>query len=245
MKMDYITHLEEHSSWDFGVRIEFAISIAVVLLVVLSTRVFSLMLAGIDFLLFRAYIPYLLGGVGISYLYLAYRDLAADHFGVRWPNSNSIRIFGGLSVTIVGLLLLGVVAADILLDAPLSEFTGYYFDRQISSETALKFLLGSALFIAPAKEALFRGAVQGTLREASTERVAIVTTSTLYVGYHAYFLGLGAGIPGTVLFLGVLGVTSLALGTAKERTSNLLFPMVGASLLEVGLFVLAYVRVIA
>lgn len=240
--MGYRQRLCVDSLKQFGVWIEFVVSIAVVFSVTMTIKAASVALADLDSLPFRTYVPYLVGGIGGSYFYLVYRNLATEHFTIRRLKLDSLKIIGSLVMGVLGLLLLGNGLTHYFLNVPLSAFTGYYINDRVPTEVVLKLLLGSVLFVAPAKEALFRGAVQGTLRATSTEGVAVVGTSVLYVGYHAYFLGFGSGIAGKILYLGILSVLSIGLGTAKEQTDNMLVPIIAASLLEALLFSFSHVQ---
>jgi membrane protease YdiL (CAAX protease family) len=240
--MGHVQSLRNYWSRRFGVRGEFTITIILVVVVTGAIKIVSRIISFLDWLPLRAHIPYFVCGVGISYLYLAYRNLAADHFAVRQPDSESFRAIGGLVVAVFGLLLFGDGVTHYLLDVPLSAFTEHYADSKLPTRVVFKLLLGSVLFVAPAKEVLFRGAVQATLRDVGTERFAVVGTSVLYVGYHAYFLGFDAGSGGTALYLGILGILSVGFGKAKEQTGNLLVPVLVASFLEISLFALSYAK---
>lgn len=231
-------------SRQFGFYTEVTLAVGLVVLAMAAIRGVSTVLSEFSALPYQLYLSYLVGGAGVSYLYLTFRSLATEHFAVRRPTLEDGRVLCGLLVAFVGLLSLGVGVARFALGAPLTEFSGHFIARRTPFEVVAELFVGTALFVAPAREALFRGAVQGTLREASTERIAIVGTTVLYVGYHAYFLGANSGVYGTTLFLAVLAVASLALGIAKERTGSILVAVAGGSLLETGLFGLAYLRVL-
>ncbi|MEA5388530.1 type II CAAX endopeptidase family protein [Haloarculaceae archaeon H-GB11] len=105
------------------------------------------------------------------------------------------------------------------------------------------FLLGlavlSVLLVAPAEELLFRGAIQGRLRQSVGPVPAIAIASLLFGSIHvANYTGKVAPILATSLLLAVIGAI---FGTLYERTGNLAVPIVVHAAYNVVLLVTAFV----
>ncbi|MFB6112715.1 MAG: lysostaphin resistance A-like protein [Halodesulfurarchaeum sp.] len=81
----------------------------------------------------------------------------------------------------------------------------------------------SFLVIAPGEELLFRGVVQGRLREAFRPRIAIPATAGLFAVIHYFSLTGGSGA--RFIAISILFFPSLVFGLAYERTRNLLVPI--------------------
>lgn len=78
------------------------------------------------------------------------------------------------------------------------------------------------VFVGPAEELIFRGIVQGTLRERFGPVAAITLASIIFASVHFGSLTGSAG--GRVLTIGILVIPSLIFGIAYERTNNLVVP---------------------
>jgi membrane protease YdiL (CAAX protease family) len=80
----------------------------------------------------------------------------------------------------------------------------------------------SFLLIGPGEELLFRGVVQGRLRQAFSPIAAVVIASAIFAAVHVVALSGSAG--GRAVTVGVLFLPSLVFGAAYERTGNLVVP---------------------
>jgi uncharacterized protein len=92
--------------------------------------------------------------------------------------------------------------------------------------------------VAPVEEYLFRGVIQGRLRESFSAPVAIVLASLLFGSLHlGNFAGsLGAVVGWALLITGV----GVVFGVLYERTNNLLVPIVAHAGYNVILFTFGY-----
>jgi len=108
----------------------------------------------------------------------------------------------------------------------------------VSPALLLGLAVVSVVFVGPAEELLFRGAVYGTLRRGFGPAGANLLSSGLFVVAHAG--SIGAGLVGLVPLVIVL-VGSLSFGYAYERTGTLLVPVAMHAVYDAALFALAYV----
>ena len=100
----------------------------------------------------------------------------------------------------------------------------------------------SLLFVGPFEELLFRGGVQGLLRDAWGSRNAVLVASGLFGAAHLPAL-VGTGALALVAYLSVAAVLGLVLGVIYERTRNLLVPAVVHGVYNSVLFAVAYVQI--
>jgi len=99
----------------------------------------------------------------------------------------------------------------------------------------------SVLVIAPGEEFLFRGVVQGRLREAFPARIAIPLTAALFALVHYFSLTGGSG--GRLIAIAILFLPSLVFGIAYERTQNLVVPILIHGSYNATLVLLLYVTI--
>lgn len=96
----------------------------------------------------------------------------------------------------------------------------------------------SILFVGPAEELLFRGAVQGSLRRAYGPAAAVLVASALFGLMHV------SGVNGTMLqrflYAAVAAALGCVLGALYERTANLLVPALTHGLYNAALFLSQY-----
>jgi membrane protease YdiL (CAAX protease family) len=166
---------------------------------------------------------FLLQGVtfgGIAILYLKGRDLGFGFVPVRLPNKRDGAVIVGGSIAILGLLF---VASSVITALGLNSAQNQIVEvgRQNPSVFLLLIPL-QFLLVGPGEELLFRGLVQGTLRESLHPARAIVLASALFASIHLFSLS-GEG---KLVYIGIAFVLALVLGAAYEYTDNLTVPAV-------------------
>ncbi|SEH40092.1 hypothetical protein SAMN05192561_101589 [Halopenitus malekzadehii] len=159
--------------------------------------------------------------VGVAYL--RFRPVTI-HYDLRWPTlRDGGWILGGLA---------GIIVVSLLAEVVVNLF-GSGSATNISTAAAIEnpvfiysvFLVGNLLFIAPIEEFLFRGVIQGRLRESFGTITAITITSVGFGLTHipSYWFGgsdlLSVGVWGAVVSI---AATGFILGYLYERTNSLL-----------------------
>ena len=155
---------------------------------------------------------------GFALAYLSYTDRGLDFVRVRLPTLRGLAwTVGGTVALFAGLVVLsGLFAAFGVQSA--SNAVERFGERDPTVFLLLVPL--SFLFIGPGEELLYRGVVQGRLRETFGPWVAIGVASFVFAVIHVFSL---RG-PGKLAYLAVLFVLSPILGVAYERTENLVVP---------------------
>lgn len=104
---------------------------------------------------------------------------------------------------------------------------------------ALWLALLSIVVVAPIEEYLFRGVVQGRLRQAFSKPSAIVLASLLFGSLHfGNYVGSVSTVVGWSLLIAGVGVI---FGSIYERTNTLLVPIIAHALYNTVLFIAGYV----
>jgi membrane protease YdiL (CAAX protease family) len=172
-----------------------------------------------------------LGIVGLAYL--RFRPVSVS-YGVRWP---TLRDAGW----IVGGVVLSVIVA-VLVEIVVMPF-GDGGSTTISAAAGVSnpvviytiFFVGNLIFIAPIEEFLFRGVIQGRLREAFSPVAAISITSVGFALGHipSYWFG-GSDLVSVSVGGALLGIAAggFVLGAIYERTESLLIVSVIHGLLN-------------
>jgi len=175
--------------------------------------------------------------IGVTHLYRRRRD---GHPVVRIEGLDArttgiavgAAILAILLATAFSLLLstLGLLPSSVIGEAGISNPVVY-----------LGLAALTVVLIAPAEEYLFRGAVQGRLRETFGPVGAVVGSSLLFGSVHLtnYSGSVASVVAGTLL----IAVTGAVLGAAYEYTKNLTVPIVIHALYNVTLLGLAYATV--
>jgi membrane protease YdiL (CAAX protease family) len=145
-----------------------------------------------------------------------------------WIVGGTLVALAGVTASLLALTALGIEAAP--------NAVGTF-----GEETPVVFLALAALSvlaIGPAEELLFRGAIQGRLRESVGPVGAVLGAGALFASVHAFAVigTLGA----TLTTVAVIFVLSTVLGAAYERTRNVVVPALLHGLYNATLFVLAY-----
>jgi membrane protease YdiL (CAAX protease family) len=152
--------------------------------------------------------------------YLTYTDRGLGFIRARVPSLRDLGL--ALAGTIV--LFVGLVAISVLFTALGVESASNAVEQYGEQDPRVFLLLIplSFLFIGPGEELLYRGVVQGRLRESFGPWVAIGLASVIFAAVHVFSLqGAGTGI---LAYLLVLLVLSPVLGAAYEYTDNLVVP---------------------
>lgn len=109
-------------------------------------------------------------------------------------------------------------------------------------EVLLLLIPASILLVGPGEELLFRGVVQGRLREVFHPYAAIVIAAAFFAGLH-FFALTGGSVSGNLVALGILTVPSIVFGAIYEYTENILVPSLVHGLYNATLFSMLYVAV--
>ena len=171
------------------------------------------------------------------------RDGAPSGFrvGASVPGVRELAVVGGGYV----LALAGAGIGAVLVSRTGAE-TGTNQAAQMgmeNPETLLLLIPASFLIIGPGEELLFRGVVQGRLREVFRPGVAIVLASVVFAGLHWFAIS-GGTLTGNLLGLAVLVVPALILGTSYEYTDNVVVPSLIHGAYNATLFAGLYVSVV-
>lgn len=157
---------------------------------------------------------------GFAILYLKIRDLDFNFVPFTVPDRRDA------VVTVIGTLaLLGLlfVASTIISSLGLESAQNQIVTiGQQNPEVFLLLVPLSFLIVGPGEELLFRGLVQGTLRETLHPARAIVLASALFASIHLFSL---TG-EGKIVYIGIAFVLALVLGATYEYTGNLTVPAV-------------------
>lgn len=174
-----------------------------------------------------------------AYAYLRRRGLDWSFVPVRVPSLREAGWAVGIFVAaFVGIIVVGVVLQTLDVQTASNEAATTAFENPeiIPLLIPLQFLL-----VGPGEELLFRGIIQGTLREHFGAWGAIFLASLAFAPAH--ILALTGGLTAVVTSIGVLFVPSLLFGYAYERTQNLVVPALAHGLYNATLFGFIYVAV--
>lgn len=177
------------------------------------------------------------GGVSLAYLRL--RGLDPSFIGTRVPTARDLAWVGG------GYLLafLSVVVAAVTVSSvgatPAPNQLG---ELGLEEPAVLLLLVPVSLFlVAPGEELLFRGIVQGTIRQSFGPVGAVGLAAAIFAGVH--YLALTGGAGARLTTIAILFLPSLVFGAAYERTGNLVVPVLIHGLYNSTLAVLLYVAI--
>jgi hypothetical protein len=153
---------------------------------------------------------------GVALAYARYRRLGAEWFGVRVPTLSDL-----VYVVVGYVLALGAA----MTGAVLVSLTGVEAGTNAAAELAfenpeilLVLIPASFLLIGPGEELLFRGVVQGRLRETFGAVPAVALASAVFAAIH--FTALTGGASARLVSIGVLFLPSLVFGAAYELTDS-------------------------
>jgi membrane protease YdiL (CAAX protease family) len=181
------------------------------------------------------------GGLAVGYL--AWRGLdrrgIVSYLGVRVPSLKEIGIVLGSWVLILILILVVSTIVQLL---------GTETASNQSAELAMGnpaiiplFIAASFLVIGPCEEILYRGVVQGRLRESLPAAPSIALASAIFAVIHV--MALTGGLSARLTTVAILFVPSLVFGAVYEYTENLVVPALLHGLHNAVIFTVLYVTV--
>jgi membrane protease YdiL (CAAX protease family) len=176
-----------------------------------------------------------LGGVGLLYLRVRPELLA-----IRVPSLRdwlAALVGTGMMFGVVIPGAMAVAAVQLAIGVEAAQNNVAVLAEQ--DATVLLVLIPLAfLVIGPGEELLYRGAVQGRLREAFGAPAAIGVASLLFAAIH--FVALGGPASGRFLTIGLLFLPAAVLGAAYEYSGNLVVPALMHGAYNAVLFGLLY-----
>lgn len=181
---------------------------------------------------------------GLAVAYLAWRGFdrsgIVSYLGVRRPSLTELGIVVGGWV---------VILASVMGISLLIQLLGVETATNQSAEVALAnpvviplFIAASFLVIGPCEEILYRGVVQGRLRESMSAAPAIVIASAVFALVHV--MALTGGVSGRLTTVAILFFPSLVFGIVYEYTENIVVPSLLHGLHNAVIFTLLYVSIV-
>ena len=182
------------------------------------------------------------GGLAVGYLAWRGFDRAGivSYLGVRRPSLKELGLVVGGWVVIV--ITLFVVSAIV-------QLLGTETASNQSAEVAMQnpaiiplFIVAMFLVVGPSEEILYRGVVQGRLRESLPAAPAIAIASGIFALIHV--MALTGGLSGRFTTVGILFFPSLVFGAVYEYTDNLVVPALLHGLHNAVLFTILYISLV-
>jgi hypothetical protein len=180
---------------------------------------------------------------GLSIAYLTWRGLdragIVAYLGVRRPSLKEI----GLVIGGWALILVTIMAVSLLV-----QLIGTEPAANQSAELAMQnpaiiplLIAASFLVIGPSEEILYRGVVQGRLRETLSPVPAILIASAIFAAIHV--IALTGGASARLTTISILFLPSLVFGAVYEYTENLVVPALLHGLHNAVIFTVLYVSI--
>lgn len=190
-------------------------------------------------LVFGQYVAF--GGLAIGYL--AWRGFDREgivsYLGVRVPSLKEIGIVLGSWVVILGLVL---VVSTIVQLIGADTASNQSAELAMANPAIIPLLVAASfLVIGPCEEILYRGVVQGRLRESLPAAPSIALASAIFSVIHV--VALTGGLSGRLTTVAILFVPSLVFGAVYEYTGNLVVPILLHGLHNAVIFTAIYIFV--
>lgn len=166
------------------------------------------------------------GFLAIALLYLSIRGYPSQLIRFRVPSLHGVAWIVAVPLLTAGsgFLLEPVLASVGLVQPPAGNGMGVdgFLTRPLLWVVVF---LGWFVFAAPAEELLFRGVIQGRLRESFDPIPGILLAAVFFGLMHVPVAALSAGMEPASSFVETF-VGGIVFGTAYERTENLLVPSI-------------------
>jgi membrane protease YdiL (CAAX protease family) len=173
---------------------------------------------------------------GIALVYLRVRGIGLDFVPFGVPDRRGIvTIVGGLFVLLAFLVVSSRLLSVLGIESAQNQVVAV---GQQNPDVFLLLVPLSFLLVGPGEELLFRGLVQGTLRESLSATRAVVLASALFASIHLFSL---SG-DGKFVYIGIVFVLALVLGGIYEYTGNLTVPALVHGAYNAVQFAVAYLN---
>jgi membrane protease YdiL (CAAX protease family) len=147
--------------------------------------------------------------------------------------------FGAFGVVITGSILITV--AQSVSGSQVNTGSNQVAELGRQNPEILLLLIPASIFlIGPGEELLFRGVVQGRIRERFSPVPGILIPSAIFGGLH-WFALTGGSLTGNVVVLVLLTCVALVLGISYEYTGNIVVPSLIHGFYNATLFTLLYI----
>lgn len=206
--------------------------VVLVPLLLLGGSVSPLLLVGIS-----VFGVQVVGFVGVSLLYA--RRTGRRAVVVRRPTGRDALWVGG---GVLAALLIAAAAGVVMTELGLEPTSGIADLGELDTRVFLVLIPLSVLVIAPTEELLFRGVIQGRLRESFGPVAAVVGASLCFGSIH--FLNFGGPLTARLAPTLAIMLVSLLFGYGYERTGNLLVPVVMHGGYNAALLAVTYLSVV-
>jgi membrane protease YdiL (CAAX protease family) len=188
-------------------------------------------------LLFGQYVAF--GGLAVGYL--AWRGFdrsgIVSYLGVRVPSLKEIGIVLGGWITILILILVVSTVVGLLGTETASNQSA---ELAMGNPSIIPlFIAASFLVIGPCEEILYRGVVQGRLRESLPAAPSILLSAAIFAAIHV--MALTGGASARLTTVSILFVPSIVFGAVYEYTENLVVPALLHGLHNAVIFTALYV----
>jgi membrane protease YdiL (CAAX protease family) len=162
------------------------------------------------------------GGLALAYLKIRDMDWEGirDYLGIAVPDiTGFVLVFGGW-VVIFGILIVVSLIVQ-FLGAPTAENNVSQVAEELPAVIP-PLIVAMFLVVGPSEEILYRGVVQGRLRESMSAVPAILIASAIFAAVHVG--ALTGGLNARLTTVAILFVPSLVFGAVYEYTENLVVP---------------------
>jgi len=172
----------------------------------------------------------------VAWAYVRRRGVGWSFVPASMPSLSAVKyIVGGYVAAFAGLLAISVLLTVLSVE-PASNAAG---------ETALEnpgiipvLAVLQFLLVGPGEELLFRGIIQGSLREHFGAWPAILLASAMFAPIH--ILALSGGPAAVATTIGILFLPSIVFGYLYEKTNNIVVPAFTHGLYNATLFGITY-----
>lgn len=176
--------------------------------------------------------------MGVGYGYLRWRGLPLRSVGLRVPSIVELAIGAGVfGVSIAYLMAVGIILQQTQTESANNEVANLAMQNP---EVALLLIPAAYLLIGPGEELLYRGVVQGRIRETMSAVPAIFIASVIFAGIHMMALQADAPLTAKLTTIVILMGPSLAFGAVYEYTENLVIPILLHGTYDAFLFAILY-----
>jgi membrane protease YdiL (CAAX protease family) len=197
-----------------------ALIFSLVILVLMESGLLPPLIALLLLVVTGQYVAF--GGLALGYL--RYRSLSwsaiREYLGVRVPTLRELLVVLGGWALIFG----SVFVIGLLVQATGAQPAENQVGEVARGLPAIIPVLIVAMFlvVGPSEEILYRGVVQGRLRESLSPAPAIILASAIFALVH--WFALTGGSTGRLLTVAILFFPSLVFGAVYEYTGNLVVP---------------------